>query len=251
MLTRFRLLGPSALATLSENVQTVVAAWQSDWFVPTPAAATVNIAVYRFDGADLERAAEYQWRVAEAGALALYLGTPSRALSRLAGSFLSDSALDYEHPLLDAVTYDALDDLLDRFLPMQKTTATDPHLSPPPEFARAGSGCSRVMLTVNDITLELWLNAAMTLQLAPQTTTDDVALVAADSCLQNQPVTLSIELDLGTVSADRLETLQVGDVIATSMPLHNTFSVVLPRTGRIASGRLGKRAEKCVVVLDH
>lgn len=247
----YRLLGPRALALLRKNVQAIVDAWQGDWFVPGPASATVSLAVHPLDSADLETATEYQWRYASAGEQALYLGLRGLKLTRLARCFLSDPMQEDPHPLLDHIASDALDNLLERFVPVKETPATGTEGGPPHAFVEQGSGASRVVLNVNDVTIELWLNAALTLQFAPNTTIDNIDLAPADSCLQNQPVTLSIELDLGTVSADRLESLRAGDVIATSAPMHNTFAVVLPHTGRIASGRLGKQAETCVVVLDQ
>ena len=247
----FRLLGDSALGALRECTGTLLDDWRRDWFVSD--AVLSEIGVYVPTSADLAATGALAWWCAKRKERECYVGLSSEGLPALAHRLMGTSAGEDASPLLAAVAKDALTDLADRLLRGEAPASPDLGLADaeiPAAMAQRGSGCVRLTVELDGLGMELWLDAAATAALAPRAAAPELSLVPLKSSLQGQRVTLSVELDLGTIPAQRLQALQPGDVVTTSASLHTDFAVLLPERGRIASGRLGRLGAHRAVVLD-
>lgn len=251
-MTTFRLLGEGALGSLRDRVRAVLDEWRTGWFVG--AAPEIQASAHAPTAADLESLANLSWWRAESQDKCLYIGLPAEGLTRLAQRFLGVSTGDTAHPLLAAVAKDALTNLAERFLRGSAPGGAGVPLAeaaPPASMTRRGSGCARLSVNLDDLHLELWVDAAITADLAPRAATARLPLVSLESGIKDQRVQLRVELDLGTICAQRLRVLQPGDVVTTDAPLHTDFTVLLPSRGRIAAGRLGKQGMRRAVVLGN
>lgn len=216
--------GQTRTMQLRTHVESCAREWLRQW-AADPARTEMNVLTVSLDG-PLGGVENRAWFVCEvAGGTAYVRGVANlheRLACRLSGITSGDSG-----KLAEGVGRRALTDLVRGIVQIAgdgKLSAYSP-TAEVEEGLRSRFGVLGIVLTIDDVRIELYLDSVLCDKLAPRPVAANDELTPRLEAVMLEQVTLNAVLELGHTPLEETVTLKVGDVIRTNAPLSSSIRV--------------------------
>lgn len=252
MMNRIRIAGCSQLQAAHKLLPPLLSAWCRDWCLQEtaePLAADIKVAS---DRAPQEQLQQAHWLAFSADQGSVLLGTDGLGAWRelLFGAMVADVPDDAVAQSLIQQAQDDLGARLARVLNVAMLRAADAKAITP---YRRGSGWLSVRAEINGAVLELLVELRLLDGYLPKGRdgATPAALARREEAIGNVPVKLVVRLPLAEVPIERLQGLQVGDILRGEVTLDTPFQLQTERDALVGRGYWGRQNDRQAIQLTQ